>query len=418
MEKEIRKDTEAVIRFGGTFLKWILISCSIGAIGGIVGAAFRFAVESATALRARDPWLIWLLPIGGLIIVFLYRWTGMEGEGTNNIINSIHAGERLPLLLVPVIFISTAITHLLGGSAGREGAALQIGGGIGYNVSRMFDLEEKEVRLAVLSGMSAVFAALFGTPITATVFALEISSVGIIHYSGLVPCVMASLTALGITRILGLGPEAFNVGILALEVDNVVRVVLLAVLCALVSVAFCQIMHFSEKQIRKWIRNPYLRAVIGGLLIILLTYLVGCRDYNGGGMEIVTRAIEHGQVKPGAFAFKILFTAITLSFGFKGGEVVPTFFIGATFGCLVAALFDIDPGIGGAIGLIATFCGAVNCPLASLIMAVELFGAGNFIFYAVACFTAYMLSGYSSLYQEQRIMYSKLKAEFINRRAE
>ena len=414
MSQQIKDETKVILLFGKSFIKWLFISCVIGAISGIVGSAFRFAVEFATETRQSLPWLIWLLPVGGLIIVFLYKLNKTENEGTNDILRSIHAGEKIPALLVPSIFAGTFITHLLGGSAGREGAALQIGGGIGCTTARLLKVDEKEMRIAVMSGMSALFSALFGTPVTATVFALEVSSVGIIHYSGLVPCGVSSLIAYGVTRLFGLAPEHYVLSNIPTEPFMLVRIAVLAAACAIVSVLFCETMHFTEKGVRMLLPNSYLRVFIGGLLVIALTFLSGTRDYNGGGMNIIQAAVEEGSARPEAFILKIIFTAVTLSFGFKGGEVVPTFFIGATFGCVIGPLIGINSSIAAAIGLVATFCGAVNCPLASIIMSVELFGADNFIYFAIACFISYMLSGYTSLYEEQKIVYSKLKAEYIN----
>lgn len=406
------------VTFIKTFIKWVLIAALIGGIGGLVGAAFHVSVEKATAFRQQWPDLLYLLPLAGLIIAALYRHSNVEGAGTDDIIGSIHSGKDVPPLLVPVIFIATVFTHLCGGSAGREGAALQIGGGIGCGVGRLVKLDDKQERIAILSGMSAVFSALFGTPITATIFALEVCSVGLIHYSGLLPCCIAAITAFGITRLLGIAPTRFTLRTISLEGTMLLRVSVLAMLCALMSIVFCELMHFSNKQVRNLIKNPYLRAVVGAILLIIMTLLAGCRDYNGAGMDIITRAIEQGESKPFAFLLKMLFTAVTLSFGFKGGEVVPTFFIGATLGCAVGPLLGIPAGFAAAIGLTATFCGAVNCPLATVILSVELFGSTELIYFSAACFISYMLSGYFSLYTEQRIIYSKLKAEYINRQAE
>ena len=196
------------------------------------------------------------------------------------------------------------------------------------------------------------------------------------------------------------------------------RVSALAIVCAAVSIILCELMHISNRQVRRLFRSPYIRAAVGGVLVIAMTLIVGCRDYNGAGMDVITRAIEQGEAKGEAFLLKLLFTAVTLSFGFKGGEVVPTFFIGATLGCVVGPLLGIPAGFAAALGLAATFCGAVNCPLATVILSVELFGSTDLVYFSAACFITYMLSGYFSLYTEQRIVYSKLKAEFINRQAE
>ena len=413
MELFRKKLTEAW-SFSRAFMEWLAVSTLIGACGGIVGSLFYLSISWVTKLREKSPWLIFLLPLGGLIIAALYRFSKTEGESTNDIIDSILLGSKVDILLLPVIFLSTVITHLLGGSAGREGAALQIGGSLGCNVGRMLELDEKEERIAILSGMSAVFSALFGTPVTATVFALEVCSVGIFHYSGLVPCGIAALVAYYVTTVFHIPPTRFTIAAFGVQPAMVVRVCLLAALCALLSVLFCEFMHASAKLAAKVMPNTFLRAAIGGVLIIGMTLLVGNQDYNGGGVSIIASAIYDGQALPAAFLLKIFFTAVTLSCGFKGGEIVPTFFVGATFGCVVGPLLGIPAQFAASIALVAMFCGGVNCPLASVILAVELFGSDNIIYFAIVCFISYMLSGYSGLYSEQKIMYSKLKAEYIN----
>ena len=413
MELFRKKLTEAW-SFSRAFMEWLAVSTLIGACGGIVGSLFYLSISWVTKLREKSPWLIFLLPLGGLVIAALYRFSKTEGESTNDIIDSILLGSKVDILLLPVIFLSTVITHLLGGSAGREGAALQIGGSLGCNVGRMLELDEKEERIAILSGMSAVFSALFGTPVTATVFALEVCSVGIFHYSGLVPCGIAALVAYHVTTVFHIPPTRFTIAAFGVQPAMVVRVCLLAALCALLSVLFCEFMHASAKLAAKVMPNAFLRAAIGGVLIIGMTLLVGNQDYNGGGVNIIASAIYDGQALPAAFLLKILFTAVTLSCGFKGGEIVPTFFVGASFGCVVGPLLGIPAQFAASIALVAMFCGGVNCPLASVILAVELFGSDNIIYFAIVCFISYMLSGYSGLYSEQKIMYSKLKAEYIN----
>lgn len=403
------------IRFFG---KWVGIAALIGIAGGFVGSIFYSSVVMATDARNAAPWLIYFLPVAGLIIAGMYKVLNLEGENTNGIIDAILLGRNVPYALTPAIFGATVLTHLFGGSAGREGAALQIGGSIGCNVGKIVKLDEKEERLAVLAGMSAVFSALFGTPIAAIVFALEVCSVGIIHYSGLVPCGVASLVAFGITRLCGIAPTRFAIVAAERGMPLLLKVVVLAVLCAALSVIFCRIMHASGKLASKYVRNPFLRAFVGGLLLVGLTVLVGNNNYNGGGVDVIVRAVEQGEADVPAFAWKMLFTAVTLGCGFKGGEIVPTFFIGATFGCVIGPLLGIPAGFAAAIGLAATFCGAVNCPLTSVILATELFGSEYIVYFASACFIAYMLSGYTSLYEEQKIIYSKLKAEYINIKAE
>ena len=400
-----------------TFYRWVLLSAATGVICGLVGSAFHLTVDWVTAVRGENPWLIFLLPAGGLAIAAIYRVTKMEGEGTNGIIDSIHDGGKVHIRLVPVIFISTAITHLVGGSAGREGAALQIGGGIGYRVGRLFRLDDKDMRLVTLCGMSAVFAALFGTPLTATIFALEVISVGILYYSGFIPCLVASVTAYGISRLIGIAPMRYAVALEPLEPMLLLKVCALAVICAVVSIAFCVAMHKTEQLASAKIKNIYLRTALGGAIVIALTLLVGDESYNGIGTDVISRALTEGEAPAWGFFWKIVFTAVTIGFGFKGGEIVPTMFIGAVLGCTAGPLLGIPPQFAAAIALVAVFCGAVNCPIASIILSVELFGSGELLYFALACGISYMLSGYFGLYSSQKIMYSKTKAEFINRYA-
>lgn len=400
-----------------TFYRWVLVSVATGVVCGLVGSAFHLTVDWVTSVRMANPWLIFLLPVGGLVIAAIYRVSKMEGEGTNGIIDSIHDGARVHIRLVPVIFVSTAITHLVGGSAGREGAALQIGGGIGYKVGRLLKLDDKDMRLVTLCGMSAVFAALFGTPLTATIFALEVISVGILYYSGFIPCLVASVTAYGISRLVGIAPMRYAVALEPLEVIMLIKVCILAVICALVSIVFCVAMHQTERFASAKIKNIYLRAALGGVIVIALTLIVGTDCYNGIGTDTIARALGEGEAPGWGFFWKIVFTAVTIGFGFKGGEIVPTMFIGAALGCTAGPLLGIPPQFAASIGLVAVFCGAVNCPIASIILSVELFGSGELLYFALACGIAYMLSGYFGLYSSQKIMYSKTRAEFINRYA-
>ena len=410
----VERESKEILQYLSSFLKWVLIALVTGTAGGLVGSAFHLSVGWAAAFRAGHPWLLYLLPAAGCLIGLVYHLFRTENKNTNTIIDSIHFGDRVPLTLVPTIYLATVITHLFGGSAGREGAALQIGGGLGNYVGRLFRLDDKDMRIATLSGMSAVFAALFGTPLTATVFALEVISVGILYYSALVPCLVASLIALQISVFFGIAPTRFLVTVYPVHAVMVLKVAVLAVGCAVVSILFCLAMHGTEHLLSRMIPNDFVRVLAGGCAIVALTLLLGTNDYNGAGMDVITRAIEEGVTRPGAFFWKLLFTAVTLGTGYKGGEVVPCFFVGATFGCFLGSLLGIPAGFAAAIGLVAVFCGAVNCPLASILLSVELFGSTELVYFALACGIAYMLSGYFGLYSSQKIMYSKLKAEFIN----
>ena len=390
--------------YPAALIKWLAVGGLIGGIGGVIGSLFHIGVSYATRWRSAHPWVLYLLPLLGLIIVGLYRVTGVEGKDTNAVIESVHFGKNVPVLLVPVIFLSTVLTHLGGGSAGREGAALQIGGGIGFETGRLLRLGEKDLPLATLCGMSAVFSALFGTPLTATVFAMEVISVGVFYYAGLVPCLTASLVGYLVSLLMGVPPTRFTVAAPFPEACTMLPVLVLAIGCALVSILFCRGLRETGRMAARLLPNPYWRAAIGGALIIGLTLLAGSTDYNGAGMELVERAVS-GEANAWAWLLKLLFTAVTIGFGFKGGEVVPSFFVGACFGCVLGGLLGLPAGFGAAIGLVAVFCGVVNCPFASIFLSIELFGAGGLLYFAVACAVSSLLSGYCGLYSSQTILF-------------
>lgn len=397
-----------------TFIKWLLIASVVGIVGGGVGSAFHLSVDYVTELRHEHGWLLFLLPVGGVVICSMYHlFRGKGSIDTNRVLDSVRGGEKVPLVMVPLIFVSTVITHMLGGSAGREGAALQLGGGIGYNFGKLVRLKENDMHIIVMAGMSSVFAALFGTPLTAAVFSLEVVNVGVFHYAGMLPCIIAAVVAFNVASMLGIAPVRFaGIAFDALALPSALRVIALAVLCALVSILFCVAIKKCEHTMEKLLPNPYVRTVVGAALIVVLTLVLGSTDYNGAGMNIITDAIG-GNAKPEAFLLKIIFTAITISALFKGGEIVPAFFVGSTFGCVAGAILGLEPSFGAAIGFVALFCGVVNCPLASLLLALEVFGAEAIVYFAIACAVSYMMSGYFGLYKSQKFVYSKLHDNYM-----
>lgn len=402
-----------------SFFKWVFIAALTGAIGGAIGAAFRYAIIFVTDVRENTPWLYLLLPAGGLAIAFLYRVTKLSGHAdTNLIITSVRTDSKLPLQLMPIIFLSTVITHLFGGSAGREGAALQLGGTLGSMMGRLFRLSEKDMHIAVMCGMSGLFSALFGTPLTAAIFAMEVISVGIIYYSSFIPCICSALTAYAVTGLLGLKGVFFTIeDIPSLTLVDILLTAVIGIGCALISILFCLALRYTHQFAAKYLRNEYLRTAVGGAVIVLLTFLIGTR-YAGTGSSVIEQALSGETVLPYDFILKIVFTALTIGFGYKGGEIIPTFFIGATLGSLIGSLIGLPPAFSAAAGLIALFCAVVNCPIASIILSVELFGAHGIVLFAVAACVSYMLSGYYGLYTGQKIMYSKRRARYINRNTE
>lgn len=417
MKEIIRHKLEHNFTRFKTAIKWVIFSIISGIVVGTTGTLFYFAMSVVTLVRVKNPWLIFLLPVGGLIIVSCYRLLHNEKDtGTNLVLSAIHSGDELPLRMAPLIFISTLLTHLFGGSAGREGAALQLGGSIGNGIGKLFHFDEKDKHILIMCGMSAAFSALFGTPMAAAIFSMEVVSVGIMYYAALVPCVISSLIAHGIAVSFGVTEELFLIdAIPAFTVVSAVQISVLAILCALVSVLFCIMLHQSEYLQKRFLKNPYVRAFAGGCIIILLTLLVGDQSYNGTGMNIIARCMD-GTVRPEAFIMKMLFTAVTLGAGYKGGEIVPSFFTGAAFGCLFGNLTGFSPSLCTAIGMSAVFCGVTNCPITSLLISFELFGYEGMPYFLLAVAFSYMLSGYYGLYHSQKIIYSKYKTNYINKK--
>lgn len=400
------------------FLKWLLLSAVIGLVGGFIGTAFYTAIVYVTGVREANPWLIYFLPFAGLVIVFFYHAAQLRRDpGTNVVIESIvDAHHIVPIRMAFLIFGSTVITHLFGGSVGRESAALQIGGCFGSGVGKLLKLDERSQKLITMCGMSALFSAVFGTPVTATVFVIEFISVGIMHYSALVPCLLAAYLARLVAAGFGIHAETYVITeTVSFGYAACLRVVALGAVCAVVGILFCLALHTVAKYLKKYGYNGYIRILGGGMTVMCLTVLVGNYDYNGAGTHIIEEAIA-GHAVWYAFLLKILFTAVTLGAGYKGGEIVPSFFIGATMGCVVGPLLGLPASLSAGLGLIGVFCAVVNCPLASMILSVELFGSENLVLFAIVCVVSYMLSGPFSLYSSQRIQYSKLRPEFVHQK--
>lgn len=390
------------------FLLWSLLSVIMGAIGGLLGAGFHHALHFVTGLRGNHPWLVYLLPVGGLASVGLYALLHLRNNrGTNEIIEAALDGHPVKPQIAPGIFLSTAITHLFGGSAGREGAALQLGGATACLLSRAFRMPESSRKLLIMAGMSAVFAGLFGTPLTATVFCMEFESVGTLFSPALLPCFLAAFTASQVSALLGVLAEthilttSFGISPLVLG-----KLVLLAILVSLLGIAMCSLFHKAEHLAARFLKNPYLRIALGGAVIAGATFFVGDQRFNGAGMDMALQAVS-GNADWYAFLLKMLFTAVTLAAGFKGGEIVPTFCIGATFGCVVGGLLGLDAGFAAALGLTGLFCCATNAVLASILLSVEMFGGTNVHIFALVCVICFVLSGRSGLYASQILQFDK-----------
>lgn len=397
------------------FLKWLILSVFIGIICGTAGSVFFKSIEYVTTLRLSYKYITLLLPFAGLIIVFIYKKLGVsKDKGTNLVLDSIHSHEQIPDVMAPLIYLGTVITHFFGGSSGREGAALQMGGCIGVFIGKKIKLDEKDINVLTMCGMSAVFTAMFGTPITATIFSMEVISVGMFHYSAFVPCIIASAFSLGTAKKFGIEGENFLIMKLP-ELTPVTygKVIILAIICGLIAIIFCLCAHKTHSLFAKLIKNKYLRIMSGGAIVSLFLLITDSQYYSGAGFNIIDDAFN-GSTGVETFIIKIILTAITLGCGFKGGEIVPALAVGASFGSFLGPILGMPSDFSAGIGLICLFCGVVNCPIAAIILAMEMFGQHHLLLFAIASGISYVFSGCFGLYNSQKILYSKLHAEFIN----
>lgn len=390
-------------------LKFILACLLLGFSGGILGAGFSFAISYATDFRISNDWLIYLLPIASLLIVFIYKKLNILGVGTNAVLQSADNKDTLSAKLPLGIFLAAVISHLLGASVGREGAALQLGGGTATFFAQKLKISKEKHGILIRAGMAAVFAAVFGTPLAAFLFALEVVCVGVFHLKSIIPCFITAVLGYFTAHLFGAHAERFNLtAIPSLSFTAALEILILTVLVAALSIGFCHALHFSEKTAKKAIKNPYIRIAVGGAVILALTILLGTQDYNGAGVYVIERIFEGDSdpasisFSPPAFLIKLIFTCICVCAGFKGGEIVPTLFIGATFGALVASFTSLPCEFGAALGMVLLFSGVTNCPLASIALGFELFSGVGFWYFVPSVFLCFVLSGKISLYHAQK----------------
>ena len=361
--------------------------------------------------------MLYLMPVAGVLIVLLHQmFHELGNRGTNLILESISSDERIPMATLPCIFISTILSQAVGASAGKEGAALQIGGCIGNYFGDVFHMDERDKKVMIMSGMSGCFGAIFGTPLAAAMFGIEVISIGVAYYAALVPCVFASFIGAQISGALGLHGESFLIlHIPEFSLVPALYTVGLGLTCALLSVCFCILLHETQHLYKNKIGNVYVRILVAAGLSIALALIFG-RDYCGAGFNLVEKAVD-GESAYLGFLLKMIFTAVALGGGFKGGEIVPTLAVGASFGCTFGLLTGFEPSLCAAAGMLATFVGVTNCPIATMFLGFELFGFEAMPYFAVAVAISFTLSGYYGLYSGQKFTYSKTKAEFINRKA-
>jgi len=391
-------------------LKLCALGALAGILGGLVGTAFSYLLSFVTDLRESTPWLILFLPLGGVLTVLVYRYFKMDAHrGVNEIIPQLKSGSKIRAVAAPLIFVSTAITHLFGGSAGKEGAALQIGGAGGAAVSDVLRLKGRCRTVFIMSGMCALFASVFGTPLTALFFVLEFkASKRTLPWAAL-PCFIASMVAKKCAYLSGVAEERINLDFAAsFSPILILKILVLAIGIALAGAVMCFAFEKGKEWAKKAISNPLIRTLAFSLLIILLTAAVGDMRYNGSGMHMAISAVE-GNSDWYDFLLKILFTSVTIAAGFKGGEIVPAFCVGATFGCFFGGVLELDVGLAAALGLVGLFCCAANSFVGAVFLGIELFGFSVLPYVALICVPLWLLSSPKGLF-ENRLFTSPLLA--------
>ena len=400
------------------FIKWTLLGAGVGVLAGSASALFLRALSSATDFRESRPALLWGLPFAGIAIGVVYSRYGKSVEaGSNLLLERVHNPEAaIPFRMVPLVLISTVVTHLFGGSAGREGTAIQMGGTFASLLQAPLRLSNSDHRILIMSGISGGFGSVFGTPLAGTIFGMEVLTMGRMRYEGLIPCLVASLVGDVVCKAWGVTHHIYLVPFVPRFTPSTWALVLIfGVLCAAVSSLFVRLSHGVGHYAKAWIAAFWARPFLGGCLIISLTHLCGTRAYLGLSLPLIERSFTTEGVYGGAFGLKILFTAITLGTGFKGGEVTPLFCIGATLGAAFAKNTGQPTAFFAALGFVAVFAGAANTPIACIVMGLELFGSAFAAPLAAACLVCYSLSGHRGIYSAQRVHHSKAALVAVDR---
>lgn len=393
-----------------SFFKWIWLGGVVGILSGSASAIFLIALEFVTDTRLEHPWLLYFLPLGGALVSYLYWKVGNNSsKGNNLILEQIHNGnEAIPLRMAPLVLFGTLITHLFGGSAGREGTAVQMGGSLAERFGLWIKAGAADRKILLMCGISGGFGSVFGTPLAGTLFGLEVIAIGLIQYEALIPCFTASFVGhLVTTKLWGVSHVQYPHMIApALSFSVLLKVTAASLLFALASICFSELTHALKKLFTRWFHHPALKSAVGGLIVIGLVFVIGSREYLGLSIPLISDALSQ-DVPDFAFLWKLIFTSVTLGAGFQGGEVTPLFAIGATLGHTLADVFHLYGPFLAALGFIAVFCGATHTPIACFLMGIELFGSSGAVYMFIACLISYLFSGYSGIYPSQRIGISK-----------
>ena len=408
-------------------LRWTLLVIPVSLTTGSLIAFFLWLLDLAIRFRLAHSWLLFLLPLAGVFIFFLYKTMGKNTEAGNNLImDEIHEpGGGIPARMAPMVLLTTVITHLFGGSAGREGTAVQVGGSLAQFFAKRLRLSREDVRMLLTTGIAAGFGAVFGTPITGALFALEVLALGRIKHDALLPCFIASFLADLTCAAWGIHHTQYHIlfretgitffHVVHFDVSLLWKVILSGILFGLAGYAFAELSHTIKNYGSRWIKTKWLLPAVGGAIIIIFTWVLGTPDYLSLGVVgqnahsvTILSCFQPGGAATFSWLWKLLFTAITLGTGFKGGEVTPLFFVGAALGNTIATITGAPVDLLAGLGFIAVFAGATNTPIACTVMGAELFGTEHTLYYAIACFTAYYFSGHAGIYHAQRIAVSKV----------
>ena len=394
-----------LLTVGKFALKWSLLGSSVGVLAGAASALFLWLLGICSQTFLHYPHLIFGLPIAGVAIVFVYSRFGSDVTGGNNLLlEQIHEpGNGIPIKMAPLILFTTVTTHLFGGSAGREGTAVQMGGALADLAVKPLRLSAEDRKIILMTGISAGFGAVFGTPLAGAIFGIEVRTIGRIRYDALLPCLVGSLVGDLVCRSLGIRHHAYIVNDqFAASPISLVLLVVFGLICAAASAGFVESTHFVQHAFSTLRLAKYGKPIIGGLVVIGLSFIVGNRDYNGLSLPLLERTFTTEDIPIYAFALKILFTAITLGTGFKGGEVTPLFVIGATLGHAFAQITGQPAAVFSGLGFAAVFAGAANTPIACTLMGIELFGGHLAVPLTICCVLAYLASGHRGIYVSQR----------------
>lgn len=372
----------------------LLSAVTVAFLCGGIGGLFVYTLKTANSLFSEYAWLLYLLPVGGVLSVLLSEVLKVKGQNTNTVFSAIKGERAVSSCLSVAAFLGTAITQLFGGSAGKEGAALQIGGSVAAPISKFLKINGENKQILILCGMTAVFSAVFMLPLTALAFGLEIVFISRKFYlKAILPLSISSYGAYLVSKLIGTKGEKFNIKALPrFSMVTLLKVIAVIIICSLGCLAFCYALKYAEILFEKLFKNAYLRIAVGGAMLILLTLLVKNRDYNGGGMHIIEYVLNGGQTVFYAFALKILFTAITEAAGFKGGEIVPALFVGATLGVTVGSVVGLPTVFCAALGMVVLYCGGTKCMVSALFLGLEMFGFSAFWYFLMAIVIAQTLT--------------------------